>query len=71
MFLPGVSWFSEVEAEGRLISREREAWGQAAKIKNRQAPSPLAVLSQNGTRIFQSLLPLARRQLASRTLLLF
>src|SRR5689334_10734716 len=41
MFLPGMSWFSEVEAEGRLISRKWKAWRQASKVKNRKAPHPL------------------------------
>src|SRR5207244_4451406 len=43
MFLPGMSWFREVEAEGRLISREWKAWRQAAKIKNRETSSPLGI----------------------------
>src|SRR5689334_16975521 len=43
MFLPGMSWFSEVEAEGRLISRERKAWRQAAKIENHETPCALGV----------------------------
>jgi hypothetical protein len=33
MFLPGMSWFSEVEAQGRIISREWKTWRQAAKSK--------------------------------------
>src|SRR5262245_60717662 len=47
MFLPSVSWFSEVEAEGRPISRERKAWRQSANIKNRQAARPLTALWEN------------------------
>src|SRR5689334_14606316 len=43
VFLPGMSWFSEVEAEGRLISRKWKAWWQASKVKNRKAPSPLGL----------------------------
>src|SRR5215510_3788163 len=54
LFLPGMSWFSEVEAEGRLISREWKAWRQASKVQNRQTSSPLAVPRQ----IRFSLLPL-------------
>src|SRR5690349_13509817 len=48
MFLPGMSWFSEVEAEGRLISRKWKAWRQASKVKNRKAPYPLgSILKRN------------------------
>jgi hypothetical protein len=34
LFLSGMSWFSEVEAEGLLISRKWKAWRQAAKEEN-------------------------------------
>jgi len=30
LFLPGLPWFCEIEAKGRLIPGERNAWGQAA-----------------------------------------
>jgi len=30
LFLPGMPWFSEVEAEGRLIPGKWKAWGKAA-----------------------------------------
>src|SRR5262245_10515759 len=43
VFLPGMSWFSEVEAEGRLISRKWKAWRQASQVKNRKAPRPLGL----------------------------
>ena len=67
IFLSGMSWFSEVEAEGRLISREWKAWRQASKIKNRQTPGPLAAQSRRAVSLTALTLTIATDKASSAT----
>jgi hypothetical protein len=45
LFLSGMSWFSEVQAESRLIPGKWEAWRQAAQ---KDSPPPTHSLTKRG-----------------------
>jgi hypothetical protein len=36
VFLPGMSWFGQIEAESRFISRKRTTWRPPAEIQSPQ-----------------------------------
>jgi len=41
--LPGMPWFSEIEAEGRIITGKWQARRQAAEVSNSEASNDNAV----------------------------